>query len=103
MPYSTYYLKDGYEASDVMKALIGDDFINDHKDDCSRYRGYINYKIKGIDLIDISSYAQYWERRGWQLSSTDLANYCLNPEAFRMFDMPERMSDYLKYPYISED
>lgn len=103
IPYTTYCLKEGYNASDAMKALIGDDYITDYEADRGQCHGYIHYRIEGIDLIDIGCYIQHYERKGWIIQSTDFVRYHVNPEAFRMFEMPERMTDYLQYPIFEEE
>ncbi len=99
----TYYLKDGYKASDAMNALVGEEYVSDRKADYSRVFGKIHYKIEGIDLIDIACYTEFSIRHGWLMASTDFYEYHINSEAFGMFEMPESMFDYMQFPFSEED
>jgi len=102
-PPTTYYLKDGYKASDVMNVLIGDEYVSDRKFDCVTVFGRIHYRIEGIDLIDIGCYTEYSVKHGWIMGATDLYEYHVNPDAFEMFEMPERMLNYMYCPFSDEE
>lgn len=80
-------------------ALLGDVFTeNEHESGISQYRFHIHYRIDGLDLVDIDCMMEHWTESGWMIYATDAMQYHVNPEAFAMFDMPERMVDYLQYP-----
>ena len=102
-PPTTYYLKEEYKPSDAMKALIGEEYVNDRKADNSRVFGKIHYKIEGIDLIDIACHTEFSIRHGWLMVATDFYEYHINSEAFSMFEMPESMLDYMQHPFSEEE
>ncbi len=99
----TYYLKDGYKASDAMNALVGEEYVSDRKADYSRVFGKIHYKIEGIDLIDIACQSEFSIRHGWLMMATDFYEYHINSEAFGMFEMPESMLEYMQFPFAEKD
>ncbi len=102
-PRTTYYLKDEYKPSEAMNALVGEEYVSNHKFDISAYFGNIHYRIDGIDLIDISCQTEYSIRHRWLMTSTDFYEYHINSEAFGMFEMPESMLDYMYCPFSDEE
>ncbi len=103
LPFTTYYLKDGYKPSEAMKALIGDEYVSDSKFSVVTNIGYIDYRIEGIDLIDISCQTEFNAKHGWIMNSTDFYKYQINSDAFEMFEMSERVLDYMHCPLSDED
>ncbi len=101
-PFTTYYLKDDSNPSDAMKALIGDEYADDGKSDYSKYFGDIHYRIKGINLIDITCHTEYKLKNGWIMSVPDSSDYHIKPEAFGAFEMSAEMLDYMQFP-LTED
>lgn len=99
IPVTLYNLNEGNIASDVMNELIGDAFTeNESESGMSQYYIRIHYRIDGLDLVDINCIMKHWTESGWMIHATDAMMYHVNPEAFAMFDFPERMVDYLQYP-----
>lgn len=103
LPFATYNLKDGYKPSEAMNALIGDEYVSDSKFSVVTNIGYINYRIEGIDLIDISCQTEFNAQQGWIMNSTDFYKYHINSEAFGMFEIPESMLDYMNCPLSDEE
>ncbi len=102
-PRTTYYLKEEYTPAEAMNALVGEEYVSDRKSDIGRYFGNIHYRIEGIDLIDISCHTEFSIRHGWLMASTDFYEYQINSEALKMFEMPERMLDYMYCPFSDEE
>lgn len=99
-PHTLHYnLNEGNIASDVMNKLIGDVFTeNEHESGTGQCRIDIQYQIDGLDLVDIDCVMEHWSESGWMIYAPDAMKYHVDPEAFAMFDMPERMVNYLQYP-----
>lgn len=93
-----YFPESGSIASDVLNSLIGEELTDIYDGDILRAEGYVCYKIEGIDLFDIRCPAQYWEQAGWIVELPDRKQYRINTEGFKMFDMPERMEEFLQSP-----
>lgn len=102
LAFTTYNLKDGSTPADAMKAFIGDEYVDSGKADYSKYFGDIHYKIKGIDMVDISCRTEYKLKSGWVMTFADSSSYLINKEAFGLFEMPADMLDYMQFP-LTED